>query len=93
MTDCKDDTNYFKLNPDGSITSMYVLEKKTIQPYRIYYGFKKDGKVIAMINRTFADAISVKLPCGYHQRFWADYTDEKAVNTIIKMKEEGITSL
>ncbi len=61
---------------------------------RDFYEFKTvGGKVIAMIDRTFADDIAVKLPCGYYQRFWADYTDKQAVKVIRKMKRDGIKSI
>lgn len=60
---------------------------------RHYYEFKQEGKVVATIDRTFVDDIAVKLPCGYFQRFWADFTDEQAVIEILKMKEKKIISL
>ncbi len=59
---------------------------------RDYYDFERDGKVVAEIDKTYADEISVKLPCGYHQRFWMDYSDEEAVKVCEKMKADGIES-
>lgn len=64
-----------------------AIEKNT---YHLFEG--ETTKVKATIDRTFADTIDVKLPCGYRQRFWVDFTDAQAYEQLIKMKAEGITS-
>jgi len=58
---------------------------------RDYKEVKIKGK-IGFIDRTFSDDIAVKLPCGYLQRFWANYSDEKALEVTNQMKSEGIES-
>ena len=57
-----------------------------------YYDFKIDNKIVASIDRSYADAIYVELPCGYSQRFWADFTDEQAVDQTKLMKKKKIKS-
>lgn len=49
--------------------------------------------ILATIDRTYADVIDVKLPCGYRQKFWVDFTDQQAYKQLLKMKEEGIESI
>ncbi len=61
-------------------------------PPRDYYNFMKHGKVVAQIDRTYSDEISVILPCGYKQRFWGRDTDYEAVQTTLKMKDLGVDS-
>ena len=57
-----------------------------------YYPVKKDGEIIGFINRMFTDDVSVKLVCGYKQRFWIDITDEDAISRCHKMKQLKINS-
>lgn len=59
---------------------------------RNYKPFLENGKEVAKIDRTFSDDISVKLSCGYCQRFWIGVSDTEAVSRIRSMKKSGITS-
>lgn len=59
---------------------------------RKYYPYFKEGVEVCQIDRTFSDEIAVRLPCGYFQRFWYDYTDSEAYEAILKMKEENFPS-
>ncbi len=61
-------------------------------PPRNYYDFHKHGKVVAQVDRTYANEILVLLPCGYRQRFWGKDTDNEAVRTTLKMKDLGVDS-
>ena len=61
------------------------------QTDNISYIYEQGTKnILATIDRTCADTIDVKLLCGYRQRFWVDFTDEKAYEQTLKMKKEGI---
>ena len=59
---------------------------------RNFYPVKKDGEIIAEIDRTFAYEIAVKLPCGYFMKFWLEFSDEKAIEICKRMKRDGIAS-
>ncbi len=59
---------------------------------RNYKEVKMNDKVRGYIDKTFSDEISVKLPCGYKQRFWRDGSDEAKILTTEYMKAVGIDS-
>jgi len=64
-----------------------------IENKRDYYPVKDNDKfLIAEIDRTYADDISVRLPCGYLQRFWVDITDTEAIARCEEMKRLKIES-
>jgi len=59
---------------------------------RDYKEVKINDEIRGYVDRTFADDISVKLPCGYKQRFWIDGSDESKILVTEYMKSCGIKS-
>ena len=67
--------------------------KNTSEMKRYFKEVRINGKIRGYVDRTFADEIYVKLPCGYSQRFWTDGSDESKVLTTEHMKAFGIESI